>query len=319
MSAPLLEVSDLAVHHRLGGDLFGEGRLLRAVDGVSLTLGEGETLGLVGESGCGKSTLARSLLQLQRPTRGSVRWRGRELTTLSERELRPLRRELQIVFQDPYAALNPRMTIGQALAEPLEIHDLHAHHRRERLEELVRMVGLSSELLDRTPDALSGGQRQRVCIARALAVEPRLLVLDEPVSALDVSVQAQVLNLLVELQQRLGLAYLFVSHDLRVVEYVSDRVAVMYLGRIVETGPRASVFAKPIHPYTQALLAARSDGAAPQADAGDAAAVVEGCGFRSRCPRASERCRRDVPTLLGSEHLVACHEAHAGSDERVAG
>ncbi|MFM2152095.1 MAG: Oligopeptide transport ATP-binding protein OppF [Pseudomonadota bacterium] len=306
----LLEVESLAVHHRTSVGLFAPPRTLRAVDGVSLSLREGETLGLVGESGCGKSTLARAVLQLQRPTAGSVRWRGRELTTLSERELRPLRRELQVVFQDPYAALNPRMTLGEALSEPLDIHRLHEGRRAERLRELAAMVGLREELLSRTPDALSGGQRQRACIARALAVEPRLLVLDEPVSALDVSVQAQVLNLLVDLQQRLGLSYLFISHDLRVVEYVSDRVAVMYLGRIVETGPREALFRAPQHPYTQALLAAgEAKVSGLEGEAGDASSAPGGCSFAPRCPMATERCRAEAPALAGDGHLVACHRA----------
>ncbi len=309
----LLEVENLSVHHRTSAGLFAPTKTLRAVDGVSFTLREGETLGLVGESGCGKSTLARAILQLQRPTSGSVKWRGRELTTLSERELRPLRRELQVVFQDPYAALNPRMTLAEALGEPLEIHRLHEGRRAERLRELAAMVGLREELLSRTPDALSGGQRQRACIARALAVEPRLLVLDEPVSALDVSVLAQVLNLLVDLQQRLGLSYLFISHDLRVVEYVSDRVAVMYLGRIVETGPREALFRAPGHPYTQALLAAgeaRASGL--EGEAGDASQVSSGCAFAPRCPMVMEQCRAEAPALDGDGQRVACHRAWEG-------
>jgi oligopeptide/dipeptide ABC transporter ATP-binding protein len=311
----MLQVTDLRMHFPVRGGA------VRAVDGVSLSLSAGETLGLVGESGCGKSTLGRAILRLYRPTAGSIRLEGTEIATLSRARLRPLRPRMQMIFQDPNASLNPRLTVGRILEEPLIVHGRgNAAERRERVRRLAARVGLREDALSRHPHEFSGGQRQRIGIARALALEPGLVICDEPVSALDVSVRAQVINLLAELQEELGLAYLFVSHDLSVVEHVSHRIAVMYLGRIVEMADRATLWTRPMHPYTRALMAAipHADPAARRAPAalleGDLPSPLDppsGCAFRTRCPFATPECAQRVPELrdMQAGHAVACHRA----------
>jgi oligopeptide/dipeptide ABC transporter ATP-binding protein len=313
VSEYVLEVTDLVKHYRTSGR-----QVVRAVDGVSLTIGSGEVLGLVGESGSGKSTVGKCVLRLTDPTAGTVRVDGRDITRLPRRAMRPVRRDVHMVFQDPFSSLNPRMTIGQIVAEPLRHHRLaRGQSAKDRVGSMLDRVGLRPELAQRYPHELSGGQRQRVGLARSLILEPKLIVADEPVSALDVSVQASVLNLIADLQQDMGFSCLFITHDLSVVEFLADRIAVMYLGRIVETGPRAQIFADPRHPYTQALLSA-----APVPDpvlqrerqrivlGGDPPSPRHppaGCHFHTRCPVAVDRCRTDPPALLGVGHSAACH------------
>ncbi|WP_137178353.1 ABC transporter ATP-binding protein [Roseomonas sp. AR75] len=313
MTAPLLQVVGLSKHYALKG-----GRSLRAVDGVDLSLHAGESLGLVGESGCGKSTVARLVLRLIPPSAGAIRFDGRDIAPLKEDALRPLRRDMQIVFQNPHSALNPRRTVFASVAEPLVVQGIaDAASTQARVTDLLREVGLPESFLWRFPHELSGGQKQRVCIARALALAPKLLVLDEPTSALDVSVQAQILDFLQDLRGRLGLAYLFISHNLAVVRQVCDRVAVMYLGRIVEEGPVEAMFRAPRHPYTRALIASvlppRPSGLPEAPLAGDvpnAADIPAGCRFAPRCPLRMDRCSRDDPALAGSDaHRVACWAA----------
>ncbi|GBD46826.1 ABC transporter ATP-binding protein [Methylopila sp. Yamaguchi] len=315
MSEPLLAVDDLVVR-------FDTPRgTVSAVDGVSLHVARGETLGLVGESGCGKSTLGRAILRLVEPKAGAIRFDGDDLAGRSRAALRSARRGLQMVFQDPAASLDPRWTVGDLIAEPLHIHGVGTRaERKAKVRDLLRQVGLPPEAAERRPHAFSGGQRQRIGIARALALDPKVVVLDEPVSALDVSVQAQILNLLVDLQERLGVAFLFISHDLGVVEHLCDRVAVMYLGRIVESAPREALFRRPAHPYSRLLLDAAPslDANAPRRTPAPASNELpspydppSGCRFRTRCPHAVERCAVETPKLsdLGAGQHVACHRA----------
>ena len=312
----LLEVTELAKRFPLKG-----GGVIHAVNGVSFEQAAGETIGIVGESGCGKSTLGRLILQLIRPSSGSVRFRGKDLTLLSEAAMRSMRRHLQMIFQDPYASLDPRMRIGALIEEPLVIHGIGTRAERARaVAELLETCGLPAEAAARYPHEFSGGQRQRVCIARALALSPELIVADEPVSALDVSIQSQILNLMMALKRSRGLSYLFISHNLAVVKYVSDRLAVMYLGRVVEMGPAEAIYADPKHPYTRALVAAVPE---PEPDRPRDHTVVQGdlpspenpppgCRFHPRCPHAAERCRTEVPApvQVGTPehpHFVECH------------
>jgi oligopeptide/dipeptide ABC transporter ATP-binding protein len=320
----LLEVRDLVKHYPVSAGLLGRRvGLVRAVDGVSFTIRRGETLGLVGESGCGKTTTGRCILQLERPTSGSIRFEGQELTTLSPEALRPVRRRMQVIFQDPYSSLNPRMTVGQIVGEPLGVHGLapDASARAARVRQLLDQVGLLPQHGRRYPHELSGGQRQRVGIARALALEPSLIVCDEPVSALDVSIQAQIINLLEDLRRELGLTFLFIAHDLSVVRHISDRVAVMYLGKIVELADRQALYETPRHPYTRALLSAVPI-PDPEVEArrehivlgGEVPSPLHpppGCAFHPRCPIAIEECQRSEPELreIIPGHRAACHLA----------
>jgi oligopeptide/dipeptide ABC transporter ATP-binding protein len=314
----VLAVTDLVKHFAVRTGLFGRGGgLVKAVDGVSFTVNAGETFAIVGESGCGKSTVARLVLRLIDATRGTVQLQGRDLTSLSPAELRALRGRLQIIFQDPYGSLNPRMTVGDMLTEPLMLHEVvPAAQRRARMNDLLSLVGLRADAAQRYPHEFSGGQRQRLAIARALASEPKIIVCDEPVSALDVSIQAQILNLLAELQQRFGLAYVFISHDLAVVRHIATQVAVMYLGRFVETGSAAEIFDQPRHPYTRALLAAvpmpmPQAGARETVLAGDVPSPMApppGCHFHTRCPHAIDLCKTDEPRLEAvGRGSIACH------------
>ncbi len=318
----LLEVQNLKMYFPITQGIILQRQVgaVQAVDDISFTIRKGETLGLVGESGCGKSTTGRAILQLYKPTGGNVIFHGRDLTKLKSGDMRRMRRELQMIFQDPYASLNPRMTVGSIIGEPLEIHNLaKGRAKQERVQELLRTVGLNPYFANRYPHEFSGGQRQRIGIARALAVEPQFIVCDEPISALDVSIQAQIINLLEELQERLGLTYLFIAHDLAVVRHISDRVAVMYVGKIVEITDRNTIFEDPLHPYTKALLSA-----IPIPDpvlekrrsriilTGDVPSPVNpppGCRFNPRCPYAEDNCRVDEPPLaeVRPGHFVACH------------
>src|SRR3954447_5349028 len=316
---PLLEVDGLQKHFVADRSVFGTPRAyIKAVDGVSFNVEAGKTLALVGESGCGKSTVSRLVLRLIEPDSGRIRFEGRDLLALGANELRAFRRHAQIIFQDPYASLNPRMTVGQILTEPLALHDLvPPPRRRERVEELLRLVGLEPRFARRYPHEFSGGQRQRIAIARALAVEPKLIICDEPVSALDVSIRSQILNLLRDLQNRLGLAYIFVSHDLAVVKHIADRVAVMNLGAIVETADTQTLFTTPRHPYSRALLSAipvpkpqaKRSRIVLQGEMPSALNPPSGCRFHTRCPYVIERCRTEIPPLLvdGTGHATACH------------
>jgi peptide/nickel transport system ATP-binding protein/oligopeptide transport system ATP-binding protein len=322
--AEILSVEDLAKHFPIRSGVFRSERgQVRAVDGVSFSLAAGETVGLVGESGCGKSTTARLLLRLLRPTRGRIVFKGCDIAGYRRAQMREIHQEMQIVFQDPYASLNPRMTVRNIIAEPLRVNSSYKGKKRwERVAELLQLVGLSPEHGNRFPHEFSGGQRQRIGIARALALDPQVLILDEAVSALDVSIQAQIINLLDDLQQRLDLAYLLIAHDLSVVRHICDRVAVMYLGRIVEMGTRDEIYRSPTHPYTQALLSAvpitdplrrgLRERIVLKGDVPNPADPPSGCNFRTRCWKADDRCAREDPQLIdrfGHGHPSACHYA----------
>ena len=315
----LLEITDLKVHFPVRTGRFGGGKdVVKAVDGVSLTINANETLAVVGESGCGKTTIGNAVLGLAPVTAGRITFEGRDLSTLTSSERRHVWREMQVVFQDPVSALNPRRTIAQSIAEPLVIHDHPKAQIAARVDELMGLVGLNSDQRDRRPGALSGGQRQRVVIARALALNPKLVICDEPVSALDVSIQSQILNLLMRLQRELGLSYLFIAHDLSVVRHIADRVAVMYLGLVVEEGPAAQVFANPVHPYTEALLSAipvpdptlrgKRKGIVLQGDLPSPLDPPKGCPFVARCPLAEETCKDARPPLVevSPAHHIRC-------------
>jgi oligopeptide transport system ATP-binding protein len=320
----ILEVTDLKKHFPINAGFILQRQVgaVKAVDGISFQVIRGETLGLVGESGCGKSTTGRTILQLYKPTAGSVRFEGQELTDLPNNQMRLIRREMQIIFQDPFASLNPRMTVGSIVSEPLLIHNLYPNkaERQEYVEGLLERVGLNPYFINRYPHEFSGGQRQRIGIARALALQPSFIVADEPISALDVSIQAQVVNLMEDLQQEFGLTYLFIAHDLSMVRHICDRVAVMYLGKIVEMGPTAAVYDNPLHPYTQALLSAvpepdpskeeKRQRIIIKGDLPSPANPPHGCNFNTRCPVAFELCHHEPdPPLIehAPGHWAACH------------
>jgi oligopeptide transport system ATP-binding protein len=321
----LIEVKDLKMYFPVTKGIVLRRKIgdVKAVDGLTFSIRKGETLGLVGESGCGKSTTGRALIQLYKPTTGEVIFHGTDLTKLPPEQMRQMRRKVQMIFQDPYASLNPRMTVGDIIAEPIIVHNLRKGKEavRERVQELLKLVGLNPYFINRYPHEFSGGQRQRIGIARALAVEPEFVVCDEPVSALDVSIQAQILNLLEDLQNQLGLTYLFIAHGLAAVKHISDRVAVMYLGKIVEIAAGAQLYQAPTHPYTQALLSAVPipDPALERTRAriiltGDVPSPLNppsGCRFHTRCPIATEHCKQEEPELkdIGGGHMVSCHRS----------
>jgi oligopeptide transport system ATP-binding protein len=323
IAEPILSVKDLKVHFPMGGSLFSGARPLKAVDGVSFEVFPGETLGIVGESGSGKSTIGRAVLQLIKPTAGNVAWLGKNIAGHSRSEMKPYRREMSIVFQDPLASLNPRMTAGDIIAEPLDTFEpgLSADDRKKRVQEIMRQVGLLPQMINRYPHEFSGGQNQRIGIARAMILKPKLIVADEPVSSLDVSIRAQILNLLSDLQKATGVAMMFISHDLAVVRHVSHRVLVLYLGKVMEIAEAGVLLTKPRHPYTQALLSAAPvpDPAVERAKKrilleGDLPSPLNppsGCVFRTRCPIAQAKCAKEVPTLESRggavDHVVACH------------
>jgi oligopeptide transport system ATP-binding protein len=327
---PLIELRNLTKHFTLSSSLFGRPKaVLRAVDGVDLVLRRGETLGLVGESGCGKSTLARTLIRLTRPTSGEMLFDGTDIAGLDEHGLKPFRRRMQMIFQDPYASLNGRMTVRDLVAEPLEIAGIgDAGSRRASVDALLQTVGLNPDHATRFPHEFSGGQRQRIGIARAIALNPDLVICDEPISALDVSIQAQVVNMLEDLQDELGLTYLFITHDLSMVRHISDRIGVMYLGKIVEIAPNEALYRAPAHPYTQALLAsipvadpsARRDAPPMRGEIPTAIDIPSGCRFRTRCPFATDLCASAEPPLreLDAGHFAACHYADKVMANQVA-
>lgn len=315
----ILQATNLKKYFSMGkeGIFSKEVRMIKAVDGINFSLYKGQTFGLVGESGCGKSTIGRCVLKLYRITDGEILFQGKNINIFDRKEKMQYHRDVQAVFQDPYGSLNPRMRVGEFIEEPMLVHGiLNSHGRRERVKELLEVVGLSADHVRRFPHEFSGGQRQRICIARALSLNPKLLILDEPVSALDVSIRAQILNLLMDLQEEFGLTYLFISHDLSVVEHISDVVAVMYLAKIVETAPCEKIFKNPLHPYTQALLSAipvpdpelDQEAIILEGDITDPITLEKGCPFRNRCFNASEECSEKEPKLIEVEpnHQVAC-------------
>lgn len=312
LQVPLLQINNLYKHFTVGQET------LKAVDGLHFSIFKGETVGLVGESGCGKSTAGRTIIRLYEPTEGEVLFQGKNIYTLSDVEMTKVRREIQLIFQDPYASLNPRMTIEEVIAEPLHIHRMYTkNEKKKRVEELLELVGLRAEHKNRLPHEFSGGQRQRIGIARALALNPKFIVCDEPISALDVSIQAQVVNLLKELQQEMGLTYLFIAHDLSMVKYISDRILVMYLGKMVELADSETLCHQPLHPYTQALISAvpipdpsvKRERIILKGDVPSPINPPSGCVFRTRCPQAMEVCSAVVPEWIEEKpgHFVACH------------
>lgn len=317
----LIEVNNLCKYFNSGNSLFSKNKgILKAVDGVSFHINRGETLGIVGESGCGKSTLGRTILRLYNKTSGSIYYDGNDIGDLKEKDLKIYRKSMQMIFQDPYASLNPRFTVEEIIKEPLEIHNLYSEEeRKERVKDLLNKVGINSNLMNRYPHEFSGGQRQRIGIARALAVEPGFIVCDEPISALDVSIQAQIVNMLEELQENLKLTYLFIAHDLSMVKHISDRVGIMYLGKLVELSESSEVYKSPLHPYTQALLSAIPIPDPDEAKKrkriileGDIPSPIDppkGCRFKARCKYAKDICGQEEPCLkdVGGGHLVACH------------
>lgn len=328
----LLDVRDLKMHFPVReGILMRASKFNKAVDGVSFSIAPGETLGLVGESGCGKSTLGRCITRLYRPTNGQILFQGQDISTLSQRALMPMRREIQMIFQDPMESLNSRHTVGEILEEPLLVQKMgDLAFRRKRVAQLLDLVGLPARSVTRYPFEFSGGQRQRIGIARSIALNPRLIVCDEPVSALDVSIQSQILNLLIDLQQELKLSYLFIAHDLAVVKHISDRIAIMYLGKIVETGPGESIYRNPQHPYTRSLISAipvpdphrRSERVVLRGDVPSPINPPSGCSFHTRCPRATEICRQQLPLLEPHQAcdpgvLAACHHIDDRSEVQI--
>ncbi|NWN97453.1 MAG: dipeptide ABC transporter ATP-binding protein [Bacillus sp. (in: Bacteria)] len=318
MTEPLIEVKNLKKYFPARKGVFGQKKsVVKAVDDVSFSIQKGETLGLVGESGCGKSTTGRMLMKLLEPTEGQIVFEGKDLSELNKSEIRSARKNFQMIFQDPYASLNPRMKIKDIINEPLVIHGYDIEQREQRVNELLDIVGLSAAQGDRYPHEFSGGQRQRIGIARALAISPKLIIADEPVSALDVSIQSQILNLLKDLQNEFHLTYLFISHNLSVVEHISDRVGVMYLGKIVEIADQETLYKNPLHPYTKSLLSAvpipdpkiKRERIILKGDIPSPANPPSGCTFHTRCPFATKQCRQEVPTLrnVGNEQYVSCH------------
>ncbi|PTM58104.1 ABC transporter ATP-binding protein [Desmospora activa] len=331
MSEALLEVQQLSKHFPIRGGLLkrkvGD---VKAVDQVSFSVGKGETFAIVGESGCGKSTTGRTLLRLLEPTAGKVLFEGKDIAGLSRRELRVARRDMQMVFQDPFASLNPTMTVGQLLEEPMAIHGLYdKSERKKRVQELMDTVGLNAGFVQRYPHEFSGGQRQRIGIARSLSLKPKLIIADEPVSALDVSIQSQVLNLMEDLQEEFSLTYIFISHDLSVVKHIADRIGVMYLGRMAEIAPKKALYDKPAHPYTQALLSAvpipnprlKRERIVLTGDVPSPANPPMGCAFHPRCPKAFDRCKVERPELIHLQdgHYVACHLFDEEGSQQAAG